>query len=175
MALAVFMRGVNVGGHKTFKPAALARELADLDVVNIGAAGTFVIRSSISQAAVRAAFLRKLPFEAQLMICSDREIIDLAEAEPFPNKPTGKDVKRYVSVLDKRPSKPPRLPIDRPDGDDWQVRIAGVCGRFVSSLHRREGRALLYPNEVVEKAFGVPATTRNWNTIQSIRDVLERA
>ena len=37
MALVVFMRGVNVGGHETFRPAALAKELVALDVVNVGA------------------------------------------------------------------------------------------------------------------------------------------
>ena len=44
MALVVFLRGVNVGGHRTFRPAALVKDLAHLDAVNIGAAGTFVIR-----------------------------------------------------------------------------------------------------------------------------------
>ncbi|MBI3694456.1 MAG: hypothetical protein HY238_06415, partial [Acidobacteria bacterium] len=47
MALVVFMRGVNVGGHKAFQPSVLARELAAFDVVNVGAAGTFVIRKTI--------------------------------------------------------------------------------------------------------------------------------
>ena len=43
MALVVLLRGVNVGGHKAFQPSALAKELADFDVVNVGAAGTFVV------------------------------------------------------------------------------------------------------------------------------------
>ena len=41
MALVVFLKGVNVGGHRTFRPSVLASRLAKLDVVNIGAAGTF--------------------------------------------------------------------------------------------------------------------------------------
>lgn len=47
MASVVFLRGVNVGGHKAFQPSAVARDLADLDVVNIGAAGTFVVRKPV--------------------------------------------------------------------------------------------------------------------------------
>ena len=50
MSLVVFLRGVNVGGHKRFRPAALAKELVHLDAVNIGAAGTFVIRRRVSRA-----------------------------------------------------------------------------------------------------------------------------
>ena len=61
MALVVFLRGVNVGGHKTFQPRALANELAEFDVVNVGAAGTFVIRKAVSQAALGAEMLRRLP------------------------------------------------------------------------------------------------------------------
>ena len=33
MALVVLLRGVTVGGHRTFRPAELAKQLADLDVV----------------------------------------------------------------------------------------------------------------------------------------------
>ena len=42
MALVVFLRGVNVGGHRTFRPSLLARQLEPYGVVNVGAAGTFV-------------------------------------------------------------------------------------------------------------------------------------
>ena len=43
MALVVFLKGLNVGGHRTFRPTRLAEQLQYLDAVNIGAAGTFVI------------------------------------------------------------------------------------------------------------------------------------
>ena len=48
MALVVLLRGVNVGGHRTFRPAVLAQRLKHLDAVNIGAAGTFVIRRPVA-------------------------------------------------------------------------------------------------------------------------------
>jgi hypothetical protein len=56
VALVVLLRGVNVGGHRTFRPAALAAQLAHLDTVNIGAAGTFVIRKRIGRGDVRTEF-----------------------------------------------------------------------------------------------------------------------
>jgi len=64
MAAVVFLRGVNVGGHRTFRPTVLARELSDYEVVNIGATGTFVIWKPGCVARFRAELLRKLPFEA---------------------------------------------------------------------------------------------------------------
>ncbi len=173
MALVVFLRGVNVGGHKAFQPSVLARKLADFDVVNVGAAGTFVIRKAVSQATLRAELLRRLPFTAELMICRSRDVLDLASGEPFPKEASGNDVSRYVSVLTKRPRTLPRLPIAQPAGDAWQVKVIRVTGRFALSLHRRLGRTFVYPNEVVEKNFGVPATTRNWNTISAICGILK--
>lgn len=65
MALIVLRRGVNVGGHRTFHPSILARELSEYDVVNVGAAGTFIVRKPGSRGEFRAAMLRKLPFEAE--------------------------------------------------------------------------------------------------------------
>lgn len=173
MALVVFMRGVNVGGHKTFRPAVLAKELAALDVVNVGAAGTFVVRASVSETKLRAELSRKLPFQAETMICSARELLTLARNKTFSKDPSTKDAQCFVTVLAKRPRSLPRLPLSRPEGDDWQVRVVAVSGKFAVSLLRRLGRTILYPNEVVEKSFGVPATTRNWNTIEAIRDILE--
>ncbi len=173
MSSVVFLRGVNVGGHKAFRPKALAEALANFEVVNVGAAGTFVVRKRASEAILRAELLRRLPFEAELMICRAKEVLDLARAEPFPDESEPKDVTRYVSVLAQRPPVVPPRPILHPAGDDWQVKVIAVRGRFALSLHRRLGRTTAYPNEVVEKRLGVSATTRNWNTIASICKILE--
>src|SRR5438445_1981249 len=173
MALVVFLRGVNVGGHRKFQPSVLAGELADFGVVNVGAAGTFVVRGAIGQAALRAELLKRLPFEAELMICRGREIIDLASGEPFPDAASDKEARRFVSVLAKRPAVVPRLPLSQPVGELWQVKIVGVSGRFVLSLCRRLGQRISYPNEVVEKNLRVAATTRNWNTICAISEILQ--
>ncbi|HEV2968975.1 MAG TPA: DUF1697 domain-containing protein [Pirellulales bacterium] len=175
MALIVFLRGVNVGGHKAFKPSVLAKDLAALDVVSVGAAGTFVIRKRVGQAALRAEFLKRLSFVPELMVCQAREVLELAASEPFEVESVGDDVVRYVSVLAKRLRTSVRLPICRPAGDEWQVKAIAIRGRFALSLHRRLGRTLVYPNEVVEKCLGVPATTRKWNTIAAVCEILKRA
>jgi uncharacterized protein (DUF1697 family) len=174
MALVVFMRGVNVGGHRRFRPGALAKDLAAFDVTSVGAAGTFVIRKNVSQATLHAELLQRLPFEPELMICRPSELLELARAEPFAEAGPDKDLTRYVSVLEKCPRTFSGLPISQPAGDDWQVKIISTLGRFALSLHRRLGRTLVYPNEVVEKRLGVSATTRNWNTIVAICDILTR-
>ena len=175
MALVVFMRGVNVGGHKTFRPSVLAKELPNLGVVNVGAAGTLVVCEKISAASLRTELLKKLPFEPELIICPAREVIALSRSEPFRAVPAeSKDLRHYVTVMPKPLRTRPRLPLEQPAGNKWEVKIIGITGRFVLSLWRRVGKGIVYPNAVVEKQFAMPATTRNWNTITAIYDVLEK-
>ena len=58
MALVALLRGVNVGGHRTFRPRLLAGQLAHLGVVNIGAAGTLVVRQPVTMSRLRAELTR---------------------------------------------------------------------------------------------------------------------
>src|SRR5438552_15721667 len=99
MALIVFLRGVNVGGHRTFRPSIVARELSDYDVVNVGAAGTFVVRNPGSRAKSRAELLRTLPFETEVVLCDGRDLVGLETEHPFGTKPSRADVVRFVSSL----------------------------------------------------------------------------
>jgi len=173
MALVVFMRGVNVGGAKRFQPSVLASELEHLGVSNLGAAGTFVVRSAIGQAALRAEFLRRLPFACDLMVCEGRDILKLVATDPFPEQPSHSNLRWFVSILARRLPKPPVLPRSYPAGEQWQVSLVGVSGRFVLCRWRRFGTSGLEPNTLIEKQFGVRATTRNWNTILKVCKLLQ--
>jgi uncharacterized protein (DUF1697 family) len=172
MALVVFLRGVNVGGHKTFRPSVLAAEMKDYDVVNIGAAGNFVVRKPVSQARLRAELLDRLPFEAKVMICKGDELISFASNDPFAGEASRPDVVQFVSVLEKRPRTLPVIPLSLPAGGKWMLRILGMQDRFLFGLYRREMKAIGFLGSI-DKIFGVPATTRNWNTITTIIDVLK--
>ena len=170
MALVVLMRGVNVGGHKTFRPSALAKELSQFDVVNISAAGTFVVRKPISQTRLRAELLRRLPFNAEVMICSDREILNLASANPFRDEDADKNIVRFVSVLARR-RRIPSVPLSFPSDGEWLLKVIEVRDRFVLGLYRRQMKVLsCFSN--LEKHIGAPVTTRNWNTINAIVKIL---
>jgi uncharacterized protein (DUF1697 family) len=172
MALVVFVRGINVGGHRTFRPSILARELSDYDVVNVGAAGTFVVRKPGSRAKFRAALLRKLPFEAEVVVCDGRDLIRLAMENPFGTEPSRPDTVRFVSILSKPGRVRPSMPITLPPDGVWFLRVIASKNRFVFGLYRRHMKTIGYLGQI-DKLFGVPATTRNWNTIVSIVRILK--
>lgn len=171
MALVVLLRGVNVGGHRTFRPTQLARELKHLDVVNIGAAGTFVIRQPVTQAQLRAEVARELPFEAEVMICRGSEILGLMSRDPFAGQPARADIVRFVSVLARRPRSSPTTPFQRPPTGPWELRILARDNRFVFGVYRRQMKAVGHLG-TLDRLFGVPVTTRNWNTIMAIARAL---
>ena len=167
MALVVLLRGINVGGHRSFCPAMLAGALKHLDVVNIGAAGTFVIRKRAAVAQVRAEFARRLPFEAEIAICQGRDIVRLIENDPFAGQKLRRDIVRFVSVLSRTPRATPPMPMTLSADGVWLVRILGRQGRFVYGIYRRHMKTIGSLG-TLDKHFGVPAITRNWNTICAI-------
>ncbi|MCB2153454.1 DUF1697 domain-containing protein [bacterium] len=171
MASIVFLRGVNVGGKKSFRPSQLTKELSHLEMTSIGAAGTYVVRSRLAAAKLRSEISEALPVEAEVIVCSAEGLSKLAAADRFGRLPD--EWIKAATILAAKPKKSPELPIDVPAGEDWQVRLVDQIGPFVLSLRRRIGKRLIYPNEVVEKHFGVPATTRTWNTIEKITAVLK--
>src|SRR3954464_1840699 len=135
MALIAFLRGVNVGGHRTFRPSILAREMSDYDVVNVGAAGTFIVRNPGSRAKLRAALLGKLSFDANVVLCDGRDLLRLETQNPFAARPVPSDVVRFGSIL---PTAGVRaaLPVTFPSAGAWLVRLIASDGQFVFGMYR---------------------------------------
>lgn len=171
MALVVFLRGINVGGHRTFRPSTLVEQLKHLDVVNIGAAGTFVVRQPINRAQLRFEFSSRLGFDAAIMICHGREIVRLMSQDFFSRYPVRRDIVRFVSVLPQAPRLAPTTPIDLPSTGKWLVRVLVRENRFIIGLYRRQMKAIGCLGKL-DQVYGAPATTRNWNTLTAIANVL---
>ena len=166
---------MNVGRTNRCRPAAIAKELAKFGVVNIGAVGTFVVREDVSESVLRAAIARKLSFKCEIMIVPARDIIKLAAKNPFAGQPSDPNITRFVNVL----HKPLRGSIasdllqtsTASPARTWLVKIITIQDRFVLGLYRREMKAISYLGRI-EKQLGVAATTRNWNTIEKVVQVL---
>lgn len=172
MALVVLLKGVNVGGHRTFRPSVLAKQLNRFDAVNVGATGTLVIRQPVSRTKLRFEIASRLPFDAEIMICNGSDILRFTDANPFAGQPSAPDIIRFVSVLAKRrePSSP--MPLTLPPRGRWSVKVLEHRGRFVFGLHRREMKAIGYLGQL-EKLLGVPVTTRGWSTMLAIGRILK--
>lgn len=174
MALVVFLRGVNVGGHRTFRPSVLAKELSKYDVVNVGAAGTFVVRRPGSLAGFRSALLKKLPFDTEVAICEGRDLLRLERDNPFLDQSPGSGVVRFVSVLVSGRGLREFAPVALPEEKEWLLRLVARNGRLVFGEYRRHMKTIGYLGRI-DQLCGAAATTRNWNTIMQIVKILKRA
>lgn len=146
--------------------------MSDYDVVNVGAAGTFVVRKPGSRANFRTALLRKLSFEATIVLCNGRDLLRLETENPFAAEPPPSDVVRFVSILSKAGRARAALPVTFPSDGAWLVRLIASEGQFVFGMYRRHMKTIGYLNQI-DKLYGVPATTRNWNTIIAITRILK--
>lgn len=171
MALVVFLRGVNVGGHRRFRPSLLARQLRDYDVVNVGAAGTFVVRKPGSRATFRAELARRLPFDAVAVFCDGRDLIRLEREDPFGAEPSRPDRVRFVSILSKAGRARTAAPVTLPPRGRWFLRVIASRRRFVLGVYRRHMKTIGYLGQI-DALFGSPATTRSWSTIVAIVRIL---
>lgn len=134
MALVVFLRGINVGGHRTFRPSLLAKQLSDYGVVNVGAAGTFVVRKPGPRAQFLAALKRKLPFETEVVCSEGREFLRIETENPYGSKSFPRDIVRFVRILSKAGRLKSSLPVAFPAEGEWLVRIISSQGQFVFGM-----------------------------------------
>jgi uncharacterized protein (DUF1697 family) len=172
MALVAFLRGVNVGGRRTFRPTILAHAMTDFGVVNVGAAGTFVVFEPGSSTKFRVALHRKLPFVSEIVLCEGRDLMRLETENPFDAESLRSDVVRFVSILSKASGAVASLPVTFPSDGEWLVRVIARDRQFVFGMYRRHMKTIGHLGRI-DKLYGVPATTRNWNTITQIVAILK--
>lgn len=171
MTLVILLRGVNVGGHRRFRPSVLAEQLRKYDIVSLGATGTFVVRKPGAKAKFCAELMRRLPVDATVAICDGRELLR-AMQNPFGEQDAAIGVVRFVSVLVKESRVRPSLPIQLPPEGEWLVRVLGAKGRYVFGEYRRHMKTIGYLGQI-DKIFGAKATTRNWTTMMKIVEMLK--
>jgi uncharacterized protein (DUF1697 family) len=116
--------------------------------------------------------LRKLPFEAEVVLCDSRDLIRLETENPFAAQSPPPDVVWFVSILSKAGGLRVSLPVTFPSEGEWLVRVIAAEGRFVFGMYRRHMKTIGYLGRI-DNLYGVPVTTRNWNTILAILRILK--
>ena len=103
--------------------------------------------------------------------CGAEHLVEAVLAE-FASEPSRPDVVRFVSVLAKGGRLGTSIPVSLPADGEWYVRLVASDKRFVFGVYRRHMKTIGYLGQV-DRLCGVPATTRNWNTIIAITRVLK--
>ena len=94
-------------------------------------------------------------------------LLAITALNPYEDEPLRADITSFVSVLPRRPRPIPLTPINLPRDGRWLMRIVTTRGRFAFGEYRRHMRTIGYLGSI-DRMFGMPVTTRNWNTLTAI-------
>jgi len=168
-----FLRAVNVAGHAGVRMVDLRAAFEQ--------AGAALVRTYIQSGNVlfdapaaeipgllprlRAAVGRLTGGPTTVVFRTMRELERLVRSAPFQEFEGRGDLKLYVALLAAQPRHSPELPLHQPtDG----LEAIALRRHDVLLVSRRVRGRFGFPNNFVEKAFGVPATTRNWTTVTKL-------
>jgi uncharacterized protein (DUF1697 family) len=169
-----FLRAINVAGHASAKMSDLKRLFLSAGCKEVRT----VIQSGnvLFEAAARdtPAIIRRIQAKLRELLGGDatvlfrkiREVEGAVRAAPFKKGEAGPDVKLYVAFLSQKPSSKPRLPLLSPEE---ALEVLEMKGLEVFIVSRKKKNGMYgFPNNFIEKEFGVPATSRNWSTVKKI-------
>jgi uncharacterized protein (DUF1697 family) len=169
-----FLRGINVAGQKLIKMDDLARLFVSLGFRSVR---TYIQSGNVifDHTSANSAGLRKkiekaikdvLDYEVTVVLRPLTDIEAIVARNPFRKIKPGADVVPFVVFLSEDPKIKPKLPLI---SITENLDVFEVKDRAAFVLCRRKQNGLFgFPNKFVEKELGVPATTRNVNTVQRI-------
>jgi uncharacterized protein (DUF1697 family) len=165
-----FLRGINVGGRGVLKMQDLARMFASAGCERVKTyiqSGNAVFESRAGdldgfQGKIEKRLRDRLGVDVKVMLRTAREIENLVNLDPFEKAGRDPKVKKYVAFLYGKPRSRPELPlISAKEG----IEVFLVKNLEAFGLSREVKGRYGFPNNFIEKELGVPATTRNWNTV----------
>lgn len=165
---AAFLRAVNVGGRVVRMSELAAR----LEALGLGSVRTFIQSGNVAftarggeeavRRAIESELLGWLGHPVATMVRPWSELEALVASNPFKGMRRKADAKLYVVFFWKAPELPPKRPLASAAEGFELVRLTG---REACVVSWSVGERVAFPNQILEKALGVPATSRNWTTL----------
>jgi uncharacterized protein (DUF1697 family) len=168
---AAFLRALNVGGNHVVKMTDLAayfREMSFENVKTLIASGNVLFDAAQDDipamtAHIESTLHEKLGYEVKTCLWSQADVRALAERNPFHPHVANDTLKLYVTFLCAMPPAPVALPITNTD-EGYTILADEPRAVFTLSYALPNGRYADF-GKVIDKAYRVPSTTRNWNTV----------
>jgi uncharacterized protein (DUF1697 family) len=165
------LRGVNVAGHKMLKMAELAEAYSSLgfaDVRTYLQSGNVIFSASISDESslvrkIQEGLKTELGLDVTVFIRNPKELGKVVAKNPFQQQKM-----IYISFLKAKPDNIPSEKLNSVRGPGEEFRI--IDREVFLYLPNGSGRTKL-SNNYLEKALGLPATTRNWNTVTALAEM----
>jgi uncharacterized protein (DUF1697 family) len=171
-----FLRGVNVGGNALVKSSDLKKSFETLGLLKVTpvlASGNVVFEASEANLTdlkqqIENTLKKKLGIRAAAIVRSASQIAQLVESNPFPRSRPG--VKVQVTFLVREANRGAKFPTKFPaEGFEIvQVSSTELFAAVDLSSNARTPELMRF----LEKQFGNEITTRTWNTVEKVAQLL---
>jgi uncharacterized protein (DUF1697 family) len=164
-AWVALLRGINVGGRSTVPMAGLRRLFADAGFESVR---TYINSGNVlfegvepDRAALEAAVQQTFGVASTVVIRRLTELAKVARSHPF-----GSDTsKSFVAFLAEKPDRGAKQRLAELDAGDNEYELRG---RELFLRYPTGYRNAKLAGARLERALGVPATVRNWNTVTKL-------
>jgi|SRR5579871_1910828 len=174
------LRGINVGGHHLIRMEALRRLYASLGFLDIQThlqSGNVVFRAKATDAGrlrtrIEKAIEAEFGFHSDVILRSTAELKAAAAGNPFVNRPGMEPDKLAVHFLAGSPAEAARAQILAIKANPEELSL----GERELYIYYAIGMAR--PNlkiAAVEKILQMTGTSRNWNTVQKLVELADKA
>jgi len=166
------LRGINVGGNKLIKMEALA---AAFTAAGFRRVKTYIASGNVifeTRATDRQALTRKIEklltaefgHEIAVALFTLEELQALISNDPYARIKPSKDVMLCVTLFNE--TIPQKIPLE---SKTERLKVVALQDRAAFIVARRKPTGWFgYPNNWIEKEFGVTGTTRGWGSLQKI-------
>lgn len=171
-----FLRGINVGGHNLVKMNEIRHKLESLGYDNVSsfrASGNILFKSdqdpTVIVEEIQDELCSLVNDDVKVFLRTSSQIEEIVGSNPFGE--TGQEAMLYITFIPEEASIDTKIPLLSPKSDVEIILVAnGVVFSQTSKYKGRFGT----PNKFIETEFKVPATTRNWNTIKGVLEMIHR-
>lgn len=168
-----FLRGINVSGQKLIKMEALRKVMTDngfADVKTFIQSGNVIFNTVITDAnhlilVIEDLIEQHFGFRTDVILRKHSEIESVLSSLELSKLNSEKGSKCYITFAKKEFSVLPELPLFSKNHD---VEIIYHNGKDFISVSTAFKGIYGFPNSFIEKLNGIPATTRNPNTLEKI-------
>ncbi len=170
------LRGINVSGQKLIKMADLKALFEKCDFTNVGTyiqSGNVLFEAKESAEKcilkIKTAIQKKYKFEVEILLLDTKYLTSVVKNNPFTKRKDFDEKRMYVSFLNEKPTneKLKELEKIKSGADEWKYIDQQLYFYCPDGYGKTK-----FSNNLVENKLKVVATTRNWNTVNTLLEML---
>jgi len=174
---AALLRGINVSGQKKILMAELRATLTKAGLSNVKTyiqSGNVVFESEKSadtlEKDIHETILKRFGFEVPVMVLTIENINKAIQENPYPERAEENHKKVYFTFLSQNPDSRMATELEKEMYEGETLEIKGKTAFFYSE--NPYGKSKLN-NNYIEKKLKLRATTRNYKTVMTLKEMLE--